>query len=124
MSNIKADLNVINQYLMDYTEEVNEGIKQIAEELGKEGVAELKNASPNRKGKYAKSWRVKKDIGKTYVNITLHSFKYYNLTHLLEFGHATKNGKRTKAKPHIKPVEERINKEFEDRIKQLIGGVK
>ena len=46
------------------------------------------------------------------------------MTHVLEFGHVTRNGGRTKAIPHIRPVEEKYSKEYEKELKQKIGGIK
>lgn len=120
----RYELNAIMEHLLNYTEEVNEGIREIAEELAKDGVKELKKTSPKKSGKYAKGWRVKRKQGPSFINLKIHNFKYGSLTHLLEFGHSTRNGGRTKKYPHIKPVEERINNEFEERVKKLIGGAK
>ena len=46
--------------------------------------------------------------------------KQYQLTHLLEFGHAKRNGGRVPAEEHIKAVEEKAQKEFEEAIKREI----
>ena len=49
---------------------------------------------------------------------------HYQLPHLLEDGHATRNGGRTKAQPHIRPIEEKYSKKFENELKKKIGGLK
>jgi len=40
--------------------------------------------------------------------------------HLLEFGHAKKNGGRVAARPHLRPAYDRHVPEMEKRIKKII----
>ena len=47
----------------------------------------------------------------------------YQLAHLLEYGHATRNGGRTGANEHIKPVEEWAVEEVQDQIMKAIEGI-
>lgn len=110
----------INQILEAYTQEVTEGIKEIAEAIGEDAVKELKSTSPKRNRKYSGSWRKKVDKGSNFINIKIHNSKYYRLTHLLEFGHATRSGGRTKAQPHIQPIEEKANQRFIMEVETLI----
>ena len=57
-------------------------------------------------GKYKKSWAVKTTKeNANAMEVTVHS-KRYQLTHLLEFGHAKRGGGRTRAFPHIAPAEQ------------------
>lgn len=66
---------------------------------------------------------MKKDkTGKNKYVVKIHNKTNYQLTHLLEFGHATKNGSRTKAQPHIRPIEEEYSEKFEDELKIKITG--
>ena len=46
----------------------------------------------------------------------------YRLTHLLEYGHKTRSGTRTKAQPHIKPVEEWAEREAMKEIEKAVKG--
>ena len=110
----------ISQILEAYTKEVNEGIKEIAEAIGEDAVGELKSTSPKRNRKYAGSWRKKVDKGKNFINVKVHNAKYYRLTHLLEYGHATRSGGRTKAQPHIQPIEEKANQRFIKEVEELL----
>lgn len=47
---------------------------------------------------------------------------HYRLTHLLEFGHANRDGSRTKPIPHIRSTEnkykEKFVKELEEKIRR------
>lgn len=107
----------IGDYLTEYTKEVKDGINKKADELSKEAVEKLKSTSPKKTGKYAKGWKTTKE-GNT---ITIHNATSGQLTHLLEFGHVTRNGRsRTAAQPHIAPVEEWLNKTYEDEVKKII----
>lgn len=88
--------------LAEYSEEVNQKLEHAKSLVADETVAYLKDNSPvGRRGKYAKGWRKKKD-GTSYV---VHNATDYRLTHLLEKGHAKRNGGRTKAEPHISDAE-------------------
>lgn len=43
------------------------------------------------------------------------------LVHLLEKGHATPNGRRTRAFPHMKPAYDDISREFPEEVSQAVG---
>lgn len=44
----------------------------------------------------------------------------YQITHLLEYGHASRNGGRVKPSVHIKPVEEKMITELQERIEKAV----
>ena len=115
----------LKNYLENYVEDISEVVEETSTQIGKEARDELKQTSPKRTGKYAKGWTVKKDRkNKNYYTVKIWNKTDYQLTHLLEFGHATRNGGRTKAIPHIRPVEEKYKKEFEERLKDKIRRIK
>lgn len=116
---------MLNEYLQEYVEDIQESVEETTDTLTKEAVQELKQTSPKGKGTreqpYHKGWtkqKNKKSKGKYTVKI--HNKTNYQLTHLLEFGHVTRNGGRTKAIPHIRPLEEKYNKVYEQEITTVI----
>lgn len=92
--------------LDDYVEEVQKVTDESIDEISAEACEKLRNTSPKASGRYAKGWSVKKDgDGRVVYNKT-----DYQLTHLLENGHAIVNqyGTFGRVAPikHIKPVED------------------
>lgn len=118
MTNISDLANEIARQVELYTRDVAEKVDDIQVEVAKNAVSELKSKSPKLSGKYSKGWRVKK-VGN---NVVVHNTTNYQLTHLLEFGHAKKNGGRVPGKPHIRPVEQTAIQEFTTKIEGAIRG--
>lgn len=115
---LTSDLaNEIAKAMAEYSAEVEDKIDLIAEDVVNEAVTELKATSPKRYGKYTRNWRFKKNAKGSYV--IYNAAPTYRLTHLLENGHVLRNGGRSRAFPHIKPVEEKVKENFEKRIKEI-----
>lgn len=115
----------IEKALENYSDDISEVVEKVSNEVGKEAVEEIQQTSPKKRGSYAKGWKLKKDkLGKSKYSVKIHNKTDYQLTHLLEFGHATRNGKRTKAIPHIRPVEQKYSEKYEQELKRKIGGIK
>jgi len=110
----------INRQLAEYANGVGEEVEALAEKTAKEGAKRLKVSSPKRKtkgGTYAKGWRAKK-VGNTWTTYN----KHYQLTHLLEKGHAKVNGGRVDAIVHIAPTEQEMIDEFVNGVEEAIRG--
>ena len=110
----------ISEILNDYTDEIREAISKTAEEESNKAKNELRSVSPKRTGSYSKGWRVKVIRRRDSIDCIVHNATDYQLTHLLEKPHAKRNGGVTTPKVHIKPVEEKIVNEYENRIQELI----
>lgn len=109
----------IAKTLIEYSKDVEEELEREKEAIAQEAVAKLKRAGSfsDTSGKYRKGWRVKK-VGKKFV---VHNATRYQVTHLLENGHATRRGGRTRAFPHISPVDDWVSKELPKRIQDRLG---
>lgn len=116
MTNLNDLSNEIVKELQRYSREVQEEIDAAKDSVSKDLVKELKQKSPHKTGDYEKGWRIKK--GKK-VN-TVHNKTNYQLTHLLEHGHAKRGGGRVPAKVHIAPAEQNAVREFLNRVEQAI----
>lgn len=107
----------ITKTVRQYTDEVVEKVEMSADELSQKGVKLLKERSPKKSGEYARGWgRVKTKGGYIIKN------KKYQLTHLLEKGHAKVGGGRVPGIPHIAPVEEQIVEEFVKEVEKAVKG--
>ena len=93
-------------------------------ETSKTALQELRSAHPSGSGrygswdKYNRGWTVKKT--KRDKTATIHNATDYQLTHLLEKGHATRNGGRTQAFTHIAPVADKCDDDLVRIIKKYI----
>ena len=110
----------ITKSLAEYGQEVASEVKNATRKVAKETVTELKSTSPKsnskRSGKYAKGWNAAvRTESATGISISVND-KEYRLVHLLEHGHAKRNGGRTKAIPHVAPAETKTNKKLEQEI--------
>lgn len=97
---------------VDVRRAVNEGIKETA----KTATKLLKKGGPYRErtGEYTKDWtydlRRKRSSSITGLDeYSVHNRNHYQIAHLLEYGHQSRNGRRVvKAYEHIEPVNDLV----------------
>ena len=124
MATVKIDQLAaeIAKGLAEYSQDVVEKVNVSSEKVGKAAVKRLKQTSPKRYGNYAKSWAMKteKAIGQPHTRIIHAKAPHYRLTHLLEYGHAKVGGGRVEGRPHIRPAEEEVIREFTREVEEVI----
>ncbi len=104
---------VVEKYLLNYHQECVEAMTESINEVSKEAVRKLRATSPGKH--YPKRWARRIDGGRIKYGVTIYS-RTPGLPHLLEKGHAKRNGGRTRAIVHIAPVEAWAVDEVFDRI--------
>lgn len=116
------------QILQEYGNEVTELTKELADSIGKTAANTIKaNAKSKLKTtKYYKGWTYTPQHTRMGADGWVHNKTDYQLTHLLEKGHVTRNGtgrtfKPTPAYPHIKEVEDWVIDQFERQLKLKVS---
>lgn len=113
-----AVTNILKDWSADVLEETNEAVKEVATEARDE--LKVEGNFENRSGKYRKGWKVTFTELRYGLEATVHN-KVYQLTHLLESGHAKwlwgrDTGGTVQAFPHIEKVNEEAQRKLEEEI--------
>lgn len=137
---VKAEelTDILQEYLENYKEDIEEDVEECTHTVISQAKSELKGISPisskdvvlkggeiHTRGSYSRGWATKtpqKGKGK-YVQVIWNKTDY-RLTHLLEFGHFSRNG-TTWVEPspeagHIRPVEKKYLVKFIDLMEDKI----
>ena len=100
--------HVIMEGLQEYADLAAEDMKAAIKKAGNSAKKDIQSNAPEKTGAYKKSWAVKTvRENANAMEVVVYSRNRYQLAHLLEFGHALRQGGRTRAFPHIAPAEER-----------------
>ena len=125
MSEVRCSIDqmasVIMEGLKEYSKVVNEDMKAAVKKVGNDAKKDVQAGAPVKTGAYKKSWSVKTTRESANVmEVVVHSRNRYQLAHLLEFGHAKRNGGRTRAFPHIAPAEQKAVENLEKEIRKSL----
>ena len=126
MSNQKVSVDGLVDAVMEGLEEYNklatDKVKAAVKKAGTTVRKEISSTAPRKSGRYAGSWRSKTTAeSSTSMQVTVYSPSRYMLAHLLEHGHALRNGGRARAFPHIAPAEEAGEKQLTSDIERALS---
>lgn len=109
--------------LTEYADLAADELKKAVKKAGNSVKKDIQEGAPKDTGVYAKSWSVKnvKETSNS-IELVVHSRNRYQLSHLLEFGHAKRGGGRVPGKAHIAPAEERAGRTLEQEIEKALRG--
>lgn len=97
----------IMEGLTEYANLATDTMKKAVKKAGNKVKKEIQANAPKDTGKYKNSFKVtKRKETANAMEVTVHSKDKYQLTHLLEKGHAKRGGGRVAAIPHIELAEQ------------------
>lgn len=116
--------DAIVRELSAWSKEVVGALKEEVQAVGENTAKELRQTSPKRRGAYARDWASKVTYDDWQdIRVTVYNKRHYQLTHLLENGHAKVNGGRVNGFPHISVAEENAARDLEKKVKVRISGI-
>lgn len=121
--NIKAPdlLDVCSEILDAYGASMSEVAEEASRLVANDVAKELRSAGTFNGGdEFRRGWAVKVTktrIGNTY---TVYNKTKPGLAHLLEFGHAKRNGGRTRAFNFIAPISDTIEEKYRTKLTNLM----
>lgn len=108
-----AIADILDEYEADTIRSTHDVVRKMAQ-TGARAVNSAASAAFGGK-RYKSSWSAQIQNSRVDAGAVIYS-RVPGLPHLLENGHAKRGGGRTTGKSHIKPVEEKLIKEFEQNI--------
>lgn len=114
---------IYKSWSVEVLEETNETVKDVANEARDQ--LKVEGDFKNKSGKYRKGWRVAFTEMRYGLEATVHN-KVYQLTHLLESGHAKwlfgrDTGETVQAFPHIEKVNEEAQRKLEEELARRLS---
>ncbi len=104
-----------------YRQDIMDGLKRDIKVVAKECKQDIQKNSPVLTGSYRKGWQDKVAYEDDEdIRVIVRNRTDYQLTHLLEYGHAKVNGGRIEGHPHIGPAKQRAGKKLLKRVKVVV----
>lgn len=122
-TNVNDMADAIMKGLMEYADVSAETVKNAVKKAGNTVKKEASENAPKKSGKYKKSFTVtkQKETAES-LTVVIHSKNRYQLTHLLEKGHAKRGGGRVEGIPHIGSAEEKGIRQLTGEIERGLSG--
>ena len=122
MTSIDDMASEVMKGLNEYAELADVSMKKAVRKTATAVKNEISANAPKKSGRYKKSWTAKKTKENSHtLEMTGHSKDRYQIAHLLEHGHAKRNGGRVAAIPHIAPAEEHGEEMLESLIEEALS---
>lgn len=108
--------------LKNYTVDIADNVKQETDESMKQLVSLTKADAPELTGDYKKSITSKTVSETQFSKVKVWYVKNgeHTLSHVLEDGHALRNGGRAHARPHIRKNVATVTEQFEKKVEDII----
>ena len=111
----------VKEILDEYGDEAAEIVSECAEDIADKTVKQLKSAGQSHWKKFNRAWMKTVTKKRLRTEVTVHVRKpHYRIGHLLEFGHANRDGGRTQGYHFIEPVATEMEKEFVETLEEKL----
>ncbi|WP_294548401.1 HK97 gp10 family phage protein [uncultured Pseudoflavonifractor sp.] len=125
MGKVRVDgmAEALGAVLEDYGQEVRDTVKRTVKAAGESCKEDIQRRSPARKQRraYQKGWRCETVYdGPKGIRVRVGNKTKGQLTHLLEHGHAKVGGGRVEGIPHIRPAEEKMQRQLLLDLKEAL----
>lgn len=112
----------VNEGLQEYSKLASSEVKRAVRKSAKTVKEKIETGAPSRTGRYKSSWvATKQEESSQSLQMVVHSKDRYQLSHLLENGHAKRGGGRVAAISHIAPAEQEGVELLQSLIKKALG---